>query len=211
LLGLEQSWQTPWQPGGGGGRLETASPPHAGLDLSAWEDRGKAAQDIQQQGLDKLRYLPLVFKNFCGFYMRPNQRFGFGAPRRPVDQYDVSLLHAGWYHTFWFQADPAAPDGLEFAQTIRLCDAATGPYYYYENDCVPSQEAIENYAAARPGTLSGSSATSLMLPFKIASLPHAMPSCIMSCMESSRAPTRPQGSPSAGWSRPLPHACDTWT
>lgn len=126
---------------------------HAVFDLSASEDRGKPPLDVQEQDLDKLTYLPLAFKNFCGFYVPPNQRFGFGAPGRPVDQYDVSLLHAGWYHTFWSQADPPTPDGLEFAQTIRLCDPATGPSYYCENDYVPSQEAIENYAAAHPGTL----------------------------------------------------------
>lgn len=127
----------------------------AGLDLSAWEDRGTVAYDIQQQGLDKLQYLPLVFKGhingYCVGYLPDRQRFGFGAPGNPVDQYDVSLLHAGWYHTFWFQADPPSPDGLEFAQTIRLCDPATGPDC--ENDYVPDQQAIVDYATAHPTAL----------------------------------------------------------
>lgn len=136
------------------GRQPLVLPLRGRVDSSASEGRGNAAQDVLQQGLDRLRYLPAVFRDFCGFGVPARRRFGFGTSKNPVEEYDVSLLHAGWYVNFGFRADPPSLEGLEYAPTIRLCDPATNsPYYYCENDYVPGREAIETYAAAHPGTL----------------------------------------------------------
>ncbi|TKJ31572.1 MAG: hypothetical protein CEE40_00685 [Chloroflexi bacterium B3_Chlor] len=126
---------------------------HAVFDLSASEDRGKPPLDVQEQDLDKLTYLPLAFKGFCGFYLPSSQRFGFDAVRNRAELYDVSLLHAGWYQNFGFRADPPALEGLEFAQTIRLCQPGSPPGRTCTSDYVPDQQDIKDYAAAHPGAL----------------------------------------------------------
>jgi hypothetical protein len=134
------------------GRQLLLPPADAHVESSALEDAGDVTQDVQEQDLDKLSYLPLALKEYCGEYRRGHRRFGFGAPGNPVDQYVVSLLRAGWYHTFWFRENPTIPAGMEYAQTIRLCDPATPPYQC-DSAYVPSQQAIEDYAAAHPGIL----------------------------------------------------------
>jgi len=72
-------------------------------------------------------------------------RFGFGVVENPVEEYDVSRLGADWYVTFGFRGDPPPLFDLEYVQTIRLSETGIG--------YLPSQQAIETYARARPGTL----------------------------------------------------------
>jgi hypothetical protein len=110
-----------------------------------WEDQPKVARGaLSEDGLDKVSYLPLVLKND---YRLPawsgEARFGFGVVKNPVEQYDVSLLHADWYLRFRFDSDPPPSVGLEFAQIIRLSQSGYSP----------NQAAIEGYAVSHPGTL----------------------------------------------------------
>lgn len=94
--------------------------------------------------LDPRQYLPLVFKDY---YRLPpwsgTARFGFGVVVNPVEEYDVSLLGAQWYSNFRFRSDPPPLFDLEYVQVIRLSDTGYSP----------SQEMIETYALAQPGTL----------------------------------------------------------
>lgn len=127
-----------------------------GASMFVSEDLGKAALDVQEQDLDKLSYLPLALKNCCGYCVPARKRFAFGVSDNPVEDYDVSLLNAGWYVSFGFRGDPPSDLGLEFVQTIRLCQQ--NPWTYppgrtCASDYTPSQETIENYATAHPGTL----------------------------------------------------------
>jgi hypothetical protein len=124
-------------------------------DVFDWEQKPQAARE---DGLDKVFYLPLVLKGYR--HCRECKRFGFGAVRNPVDTYDVSRLHAGWYVTFGFRSDPPSVPGLEYAQTIRLCEPDPGPPsgncwrpHTCESDYTPGQAAIVEYAISHPGTL----------------------------------------------------------
>jgi hypothetical protein len=63
--------------------------------------------------------------------------------KNPIEEYNVSPLGADWYVDFGFRDDPPPLFDLEFAQTIRLS----------ESGYAASQQAIETYARAQPGTL----------------------------------------------------------
>ena len=132
-------------------------------DAFSWKDQRQAAWDVhEQQGLDPVIYLPLVLKNHP---LPPawsgNARFGFGVDRDPVEQYNVSLLHADWYASFGFRSDPPPLSDLEFAQTIRLCEPIEDPQVCYPfslpRTCTsaysPDQASIVDYAGRHPGTL----------------------------------------------------------
>jgi hypothetical protein len=98
-----------------------------------------------QEEWDHFLYLPLALNNY---YRLPpwsgNARFGFCVTGNPVKQYDVSQLHADWYVDYpGFRADPPPLFDLEFGQIVRLSDRFNPP----------SQEAVERYAKAQPGTL----------------------------------------------------------
>lgn len=112
-------------------------------DTLAREEQLDAAWDIPEE-LDPVGFLPLALK---GYYRLPpwsgDARFGFGVSDRPVEQYDVSLLHADWYLRFGFRADPPLLGSLEFAQTVRLSESGYSP----------DQATIVRYAMAQPGTL----------------------------------------------------------
>lgn len=128
----------------------------------ARERRTQASREVlRENGLDRLSYLPLVLK---GYPPPPawsgNARFGFGEVTNPVEQYDVSLLHADWYVGFGFDSDPPPSVGLEYAQTIRLCEPDPGlpsgscwRPRTCASDYSPGQAAIVDYARSHAGTL----------------------------------------------------------
>jgi len=127
------------------------------------EDQRKDAWSIyEQEEWDYFLYLPLVFKRYDPLApWTGDARFGFGVSENPVEQYNVSLLHADWYINFGFRADPPSLPGLEFVQTIRLCEPDLGLLFGGNcwaprtcgTDYSPSQAAIVDYATAQPGTL----------------------------------------------------------
>jgi hypothetical protein len=112
--------------------------------VSSQSATSSGAEHPAQQGDPPQAYLPLVLKDH---YRLPpwsgNARFGFGVVQNPVEEYSVSLLGADWYLGFGFRADPPPLFDLEYVQTIRLS----------QSGYLTSQEAIETYARARPGTL----------------------------------------------------------
>jgi len=59
--------------------------------------------------------------------MPARERFGFGVAIQPVYRYEVSRLNAGWYLTWSCQADPSPPEGLEFAQMVRVRAGQASP------------------------------------------------------------------------------------
>jgi len=126
------------------------------------EDQRKDAWSIYgQEEWDYFLYLPLVFKRYDPLApWTGDARFGFGVSENPVEQYNVSLLHADWYINFGFRADPPSLPGLEFVQTIRLCEPDPGMpsgncwgTRTCGSDYSPSQAAIVDYATAHPGAL----------------------------------------------------------
>jgi len=98
------------------------------------------------QGGDPVQHLPLT----PAYYRLPpwsgKARYGFGVCVNPVEQYNLSRLHADWYVVYpGFDADPPPLLDLEFVQIIRLRDErGYNP---------PSQEEVELYAKTQPGTL----------------------------------------------------------
>jgi hypothetical protein len=60
-----------------------------------------------------------------------------------MDQYDVGRLGAGWYVDWRVDPDPPRPNGVEFAQMIRV---PGGSY-------VPDMDTIRSAADANPGSL----------------------------------------------------------
>ena len=112
----------------------------------SWENGALAGWSAgAQEEWEYLLHLPLAFKNY---YRLPpwsgDARFGFCVTTHQVEQYDLSRLHADWYVTYpGFRADPPPLFDLEFVQIVRLRDGFNPP----------SQEAVERYAKAQPGTL----------------------------------------------------------
>jgi hypothetical protein len=70
-------------------------------------------------------------------------RFGFGVAMSPVDQYDVGQLHAGWYLNWGADPEPEWPEGMEFAQMVRVRGGSASP----------SGQDLERIARANPGSL----------------------------------------------------------
>ena len=64
----------------------------------------------------------------------PNERFGFGVTT-DVEDYDVGLLHAGWYVNWGTTSDVPHPASLEYAQIIRV--HSDGTYSPSQADLVP--------------------------------------------------------------------------
>jgi len=71
------------------------------------------------------------------------ERFGFGVAISPVDQYDVGQLHAGWYLNWGADPEPKRPEGMEFAQMVRVRGG----------NASPSGQDLERIARANPGSL----------------------------------------------------------
>ena len=63
-----------------------------------------------------------------GVYLSSSQRFGVGVNLQegPIEDYDVSQLHAGWYVDWGARLDPPHPVGMEYVQMIRV---SGGTYY----------------------------------------------------------------------------------
>ena len=113
----------------------------------SWENGALAGRSAGGQYGDYLYHLPLALKNHYRYWLPPwsgNARFGFAVCLHPVEEYNVSRLHADWYVRYpGFDADPPPLFDLEFVQIIRL----------REGYSPPSQEAVERYAKEQPGTL----------------------------------------------------------
>lgn len=71
------------------------------------------------------------------------ERFGFGVAISPVGQYDVGQLHAGWYLDWGADPEPARPEGMEFAQMVRVRGGMPSP----------SGQDLERIARGNPGSL----------------------------------------------------------
>ncbi len=98
----------------------------------------------QGQELEPSSYLPLALGRWS---REPDwsgtARFGFAAAWHIPEEYNVARLHADWYVQYpGFRADHG-PENLEYAQIIRL----------NEKFDPPDEQAIVQYARARPGTL----------------------------------------------------------
>jgi len=108
------------------------------------ENAALAPGSAGAQDGDYLYHLPLALKKHYRYRLPPwsgSARFGFGVCLHPVEEYNVSRLHADWYVRYpGFDPDPPPLFDLEFVQIIRL-------------DYMPSEEAVELYARAQPGTL----------------------------------------------------------
>lgn len=74
----------------------------------------------------------------------PHERLGFGVSERlgTIENYDVSLLGAGWYSNWAFDADPPRPAGLEYVQLIPVTRARQ-----------PDLNALRTAIQAQPGSL----------------------------------------------------------
>jgi hypothetical protein len=59
--------------------------------------------------------------------MAVRQRFGFGAPVAPLDQFAVEQLRAGWYYAWRTDPNPVRPQGMEFVQMIRVRGTSFSP------------------------------------------------------------------------------------
>jgi len=59
--------------------------------------------------------------------MAVRQRFGFGAPVAPLDQFAVEQLRAGWYYVWRTDPNPVRPQGMEFVQMIRVRGTSFSP------------------------------------------------------------------------------------
>jgi len=84
-------------------------------------------------------------------YPSANERFGVGVAGG-LSGYDVSPLHAGWYINWGTSANPAHPDGWEYAQIIRLKSDRhnTDPSQVRIS---PSRDVIAQIAARNPGAM----------------------------------------------------------
>ncbi len=106
-------------------------------------------------------YLPLV-----SLQVPLSTRLGFGAARASIQQYpEIASLRAGWYLDWRTRVNPERPNGMEYAQAIRLhqttvCPIRTSPdrvacpysiphAYTYS----PSESSIQAIARANLGSL----------------------------------------------------------
>lgn len=71
------------------------------------------------------------------------ERFGIGVALGPIEQYDVARLGAGWYLNWRTNLNPSHPNGMEFAQMVRLSG----------NGYRPDLDTIGAIAANNPGSL----------------------------------------------------------
>ena len=73
-------------------------------------------------------------------------RFGVDATG-DISLYDVGQLNIGWYMNWGVAVNPSRPDGIEFAQTIRLLDGSTTDFW------PPDWNTIAQAIAANPGAI----------------------------------------------------------
>ena len=79
-----------------------------------------------------------------------SDRFGV-AVAGSVWGYDVAQLHAGWYHNFTVQASPLKPNGMWYAQTIRV--SKDGPFPDRACDTCPTWTLLDSLVQANPDSL----------------------------------------------------------
>lgn len=106
-------------------------------------------------------YLPLI-----SLQVPLSTRLGFGATRASIQQYpEIASLRAGWYLDWRARVNPERPNGMEYAQMIRVhqdleCPIGTTPdrvacpytvphSYSYS----PNASTIQSIARANPGSL----------------------------------------------------------
>ena len=70
--------------------------------------------------------LPGITQDPVELYPSDNERFGFGVISN-INDYDVGLLHAGWYVNWGASSQAPHPAGLEYVQIIRLSDDGYSP------------------------------------------------------------------------------------
>jgi len=75
--------------------------------------------------------------------MPVRDRFGFGAAISPIDRFAVDQLHAGWYLNWRADPNPARPQGMEYAQMIRVRGTSFSP----------SGQDLERVIQNNPGSL----------------------------------------------------------
>ncbi|MBX2997404.1 MAG: hypothetical protein KF893_02750 [Caldilineaceae bacterium] len=73
-------------------------------------------------------------------------RFGVNAPSG-VGNYPVGELRVGWYQNYATSTNPDRPQGMEFAQTIRLSQTSANTYSYRPSASILTQAAILNPGA----------------------------------------------------------------
>lgn len=97
------------------------------------------------------------------FADQPMCRFGFAETINPLDAYDpvqLARLRAGWYQNFNTKFTPSRPNGIEFAQTVRVKQLKEPPGEYnspyvvpYAYGLTPTLNTIANIAQANRGAL----------------------------------------------------------
>jgi hypothetical protein len=91
--------------------------------------------------------------HFLPPYPNPRDRFGVDSLRNdPLTNYDVAQLNAGWYTDWGANRNPPHPDGLTYAQVIRL-KAGPDPRDPAQVTVSPGRSTIANIAAEHPGSL----------------------------------------------------------
>ncbi len=129
--------------------------------------QSERADTQQVEGLsgmtsERVVYLPLIYTPLISY------RLGFGASTGPITRFaEISSLKAGWYYDWGVRTNPARPNLMEYAQTVRvhqkltcdlysanahdrtLCPYATPHDYVFS----PSWQQIAAAARANPGAL----------------------------------------------------------
>jgi len=77
----------------------------------------------------------------AGLYPSPNERIGFGVIS-DINHFDLAPLHAGWYVNWGTATNLTNPEGLDFAQIIRVGD-----------EIRPGLDEIKQIARDNPGSL----------------------------------------------------------
>jgi hypothetical protein len=114
--------------------IKAASVPLGGLTLPAQEE----------PPYPPVAYFPLaLYTSWQGPYWSGTARFGFCAATHPAEQYNVRRLRADWYCQYPGFRDDQGPEGLEYAQIIRLNDQFDPP----------DEQDIVRYARYHPGAL----------------------------------------------------------
>ena len=86
-------------------------------------------------------------------YPNSRDRFGFDSlSNDPITNYDVALLHAGWYTDWGSNINPPHSDRLTYAQLVRF-KAGSDPYDPDQVTISPNLPTIAAIAAAHPGSL----------------------------------------------------------
>lgn len=77
-------------------------------------------------------------------YLMPTKgRFGFGVAISSIERYDVGQLRAGWYLDWSADPEPASPEGMEYAQMVRVRGGSVFPH----------DEDLKEIAHLNPGSL----------------------------------------------------------